>query len=393
LGVFLGATMALGCSVAGVGTSVTPGQDAAMPEGGVTRDLVTDVLPPDSTGPDAARADTAAAEASPDNAPPGLDARADSLTQPPATWVGPPVIVGVGQGGRRILSRDGAKWTGDFQDSKGTADPTKNFAAVAYGNGLVVAVGGGCVGATCTGRLATFNGDKWTDVTLPAGQSWLSGVAYGNGIWVAVGASGPMLTSTDGKRWIQKGTAPGNLRAIAFGSVGGAQMFVAAGEKSLCWRSADGQSWTNMALLFPNDDPPVTIQSLAIGDSVVAAAGDRGRRSRSTNGVDWAPVGLGGNDLPSIVYADRMFFAYALPPPPPQFGVVWISANAAKDWDALTIDGPAQAVAAGVIANSRLFVGATGGTIKTSTDGRGWTTQLFSAVDANAFSAFTFVTF
>jgi hypothetical protein len=91
-----------------------------------------------------------------------------------------------------------------------------------------------------------------------------------------------------------------------------------------------------------------------------------------------------------VVYADHTFFAYALPPPPPLYGAVWISSNKAQSWEAVTIDGPSQAVATGVIGNSRLFVGATGGTIKTSSDGHGWMIRLVGAADANAFSAFTF---
>jgi hypothetical protein len=311
--------------------------------------------------------------------------------------MGPPVIVGVGQGGRRIVSRDGFDWTfSDIQDVKGAANPTKNFAAVAYGNGLVVAVGGGCTGTaatTCSGRLATFNGATWTEVALPAGQSWLSGVAYGNGVWVAVGAAGPWLISSDGKRWSQKGNIAANLRAVGFGNVGGTMMFVTTGDKSFCWRSLDGQMWTNMIQLFPNDDPIPTLHSIAIGDNVVVAAGEKGRRIRSTNGIEWNTNTLagGGNDLPSVVYADHMFIAYALPPPPPANGAAWISANAAQTWDAVTIpDGPSEAVATGVMGNSRLFVGATGGTIKASADGRGWMIRLVGAADANAFSAFTF---
>jgi len=311
--------------------------------------------------------------------------------------MGPPAIVGVGQGGRRIVSHDGNAWDVlDIEDVKGNSDPTKNFAAVAYGNGLVVAVGGGCTGATgtnCSGRLATYNGATWTEVTLPAAQSWLSGVAYGNGVWVAVGASGPWLVSSDGKRWTQRGMTATNLRAISFGNVGGTMMFVTAGDRGLCWRSLDGQSWTNMALLFQNDDPIPTLHTIAIGDNVVVLAGERGRRIRSSNGIDWLLPASGGDDVPSVVYADHMFFAYVVPPPAPAHGVAWISANAAQTWDPVTLDGPGGAVATGVIGNSRLFVGATGATIKTSNDGRGWANSLAGAADANAFYAFTFAGF
>jgi hypothetical protein len=398
LSLLLGSTclVGVGCAVAPTGPGAAPSEDAGAPEALVSRDLLTD-------GPAEAGLDGAPTEVGRDagaDTTPAPDA-SDAGPLPPPSWMGPPVVVGVGQGGRRNVSRDGLKWdTMQVQDLvKAGGDPTKNFAAVAYGNGLVVAVGGGCTGttaSTCVGRLATFNGATWTEVALPAGQSWLSGVAYGGGIWVAVGAAGPWLISMDGKRWMQKGNIAVNLRAVVYGNVGGTMMFVTTGDKSFCWRSLDGMSWTNMAQLFVNDDPIPILHSLAVGDNVVVAAGEKGRRIRSTNGIEWNINTLagGGNDLPSVVYADHMFFAYAVLPPPPAYGSAWISANAAQSWEAVVIpDGPGGAVATGVINGSRLYVGATGGTIKTSSDGRGWTTRLLGQADANAFNAFTFAGF
>jgi hypothetical protein len=387
-------TALLGCSVAGGGTNAATA-DAATPERSIAPDVLAD-RPSDLASIDTARPDTAAADAGRDASPTPPDA-GDAGPKPPPSWMGPPVIVGVGQGGRRIVSHDDVGWNvSDIEDVKGNTDPTRNFAAVAYGNGLVVAVGGGCTGATgtsCAGRLATFNGATWTEIALPAGQSWLSGVAYGNGVWVAVGAAGPWLVSSDGKRWTQRGAIATNLRAVAFGTVGGTMMFVTAGDRGLCWRSLDGQNWTNMAQLFPNDDPIPTLDTIAVGDNVVVVGGERGRRSRSANGIDWLFPQTGGDDLTSVVYADHMFFAYVVPPPSPAHGVAWISANTAQAWVPVTLDGPGQAVATGVIGNSRLFVGATGGTIKTSGDGRGWTSRLVGAPDANALYAFTFAGF
>jgi hypothetical protein len=390
LGLILGASIAQACAVAPAGTGDpapgTPQRDAARDEK-PSAIVLTDGPPPEaSAGPDAAAPDGGVDAAPSDTAPPRPDAGGD--VAPPAGWSGPPVIVGVGQGGRRIVSRDGIDWSRlDIQDAKGNADPTKNFTAVAYGAGLVVAVGGGCsTPTTCAGRISTFNGDKWTEVALPAGQSWLGGVAYGNGVWVAVGAAGPMLVSMDGKRWTPKGNAPmANLHAIAYGSVGGTSMFVATGERSLSWRSFDGMTWTNMMQLFPNDDPPVSLHTVVIGDGVVVAAGERGRRIRSLNATEWTYAAGGGNDLPSVVYADHTFIAYA------DNGLAWVSSNGAVSWDFVTVvDAPTQGFATGVLHDSRLYVGAQGGTIKTSTDGRGWTKRKIGQADDNAFTAFTF---
>jgi hypothetical protein len=375
---FLAGTIGPGCTItpAGTGTYVVPQQDAA-PADGPSPPAITPDTAPDLVAVDAARPDLALDTTTGDT--PRADGAADGV--PASGWTGPPVIVGVGQGGRRTVSRDGVTWT---TMDLGGADVTKSFAGVAYGNGLVVAVGGGCTGTTCIGRISSFNGDKWTDAALPAGQSWLAGVAYGKGVWVAVGASGPTLVSSDGKRWIQKGPIANNLRAVAFGDVGGSSTFVTTGDRSLSWRSVDGQTWTSMGALFPNDDPPVSLHTIVIGNGVVVAAGERGRRIRSVNAMEWMSAAGGGNDLPSVIYADHMFFAYA------DNGLAWISANDAQTWElVVVIEPPNQAFATGVLGDSRLFVGASGATIKTSTDGRGWTTRVTSA-DTNGYAAFTF---
>src|SRR3954469_22887579 len=218
LGLFLCASAGLACSVTRDGTQVMPsgGRDAVSDEAAALPIVGTDAARLDAEGGDAGQPDGATPDAA-DAAPPRIDGGAM-----PPSWLGPPAIVAVGQGGRRVVSHDGITFNvGDSFDVAGNGDPTKNFAAVAYGNGLVVAVGGGCVGTRCAGRIATYNGDKWSEVALPVTQSWLAGVAYGNGVWVAVGAAGPVLTSSDGKRWTPSKTMiAANLRAVVFGKVG-----------------------------------------------------------------------------------------------------------------------------------------------------------------------------
>jgi hypothetical protein len=330
----------------------------------------------------------------PDSGPDGgidvrvADAAPVDMAAPPPNppgWMGGPLIVGVGVGGRHIVSRDGVEWTGDGQDVKGSADPSKNFQAVAYGGGLVVAVGGGCAGTTCAGRISTFDGATWTAIT-PAPKQPLGGVAYGQGTWVAVGATGPALFSTDGKHWTAASTPlPAGVRAVAWGLVGTTSMFIAVGDNGLRARSVDGKTWTDIAQNFPMSDTPVALHTVVIGDKVAVAGGEGGRRIRTMNGVDWANVALGGEDIPALVYADHMFLGYATN------GTAWVSTNSAQSWDFITIvGGPKQSFAAGVLGGSRLYVGAYDAIIKTSPDGRGWTQRRFAAPDENAFTAFTF---
>src|SRR6185436_4298879 len=238
----------------------------------------------------------------------------------PPGWIGGPQVVAVGQGGRRVVSPNGLDWTGDLLDTPGDRDPTKDLLAVSYAGGLVVAVGGGCVGAACAGRIVTFDGDRWPEATLPS-RGWLGAVAYGNGVWLAAGAAGPALVSPAGTRWTARGSLPGHVRALAFGSFGGTQAFVAVGDGGLRARSADGQTWTGVAQGFPGSEVPLSLRSVAIGDGTVVAAGEMGRRIRSRNGIDWTDPAAGGADLASVVFADRTFLAYAVN------GIVFLSGD------------------------------------------------------------------
>jgi hypothetical protein len=334
---------------------------------------------PEAGRPDAPR-DGGAPEVAPDVTPPP-----DMGPPAPAGWVGPPLIVAVGQGGRRVVSRDGLTWTGDTQDAMGNADPTKHLNAVAYAAGTLVAVGGGCRGTMCLGRVVTFSGDKWTEATLPPGQSWLAGVAFGNNQWVAAGATGPMVVSPDGKKWTQKGSGPTQVRAIAYGNVGGTNMFVAVGDNALRMRSLDGQTWTDARQGFIGSDEPVSLLSVAIGEGAAVAAGDGGRRIRTVNGVEWADPAAGGmGGLPSVVHSDRNFLAYS------SDGVVYVSPDGGRNWMAQTgINAPSHSVATGLVGGVRIFVGARGGIIKTSGNGVAWTDRL-STAGANTLAAFGF---
>jgi hypothetical protein len=375
----LACVLGAGCELAQSGVTNPmsfPNRDAAEgPDGAMV------VVQRDGAA-DTARLDGRDAGAPPDSAP--ADTLQPDMGPPtPAGWVGPPLIVAVGQGGRRLVSRDGVVWTGETQDAVGAADPTKNLTAVTYAGGTLVAVGGGCKGATCVGRCVTFNGDKWTEAVLPAGQSWLGGVAFGNNVWVAAGAPGPIVTSPDGKKWTQKGTAPTQIRAVAYGAVGGTNMFVAVGDNGLRMRSVDGQMWTNQVQGFPGTDDPVALLAVAIGEGVAVAAGDGGRRIRGTNGIDWTDPAAGGTiALFSVVHGDRAFFAYS-------DNTVYVSSDSGRTWmPQVGVNPPGHSVATGLLNGARIFVAARGGVIKTSTNGVAWTDRLSGT--GNTFSAFGF---
>jgi hypothetical protein len=342
-----------------------------------TADSGAPVLPQGMSADAAVPADAATApEAAPPEPRPGSG---------PPGWQGGPLVVAVGQGGRRVHSANGVDWTGDVRDVPGDRDPSKDLRAIGYAGGLVVAVGGGCTGAQCAGRLVTFDGARWSEVPLPAERGWLSAVAHGGGVWVAAGAAGAALVSSDGKRWSARGTLPANVRALVHGNVGGTAMFIAVGDNGLRARSTDGQSWTSVVQGFPGADDPVSLRAVAIGNGTVVTAGEQGRRIRSRNGSDWTDPAAGGNDLASLVYADQTFLAYA------DNGIVFLSPDDGRSWNPqVLVDPPRHSVTTGMMSGSRLFVAARGEIIMTSSNGLAWSTRFDGGIDVNTLNAFVF---
>src|SRR2546423_1444106 len=69
----------------------------------------------------------------------------------------------------------------------------------------------------------------------------LSAVAYGNGLFVAVGDFGTIETSSDGVTWTVRHAQAATLSGVAFGN----DRFVAVGSDGLTLNSQDGINWAN----------------------------------------------------------------------------------------------------------------------------------------------------
>jgi hypothetical protein len=323
--------------------------------------------------------------------------------RPPAVsaWVGPRLVVGVGLGGRRTMSRDGMTWGTEVQDERATGESAKTFHDAAFGKDILVAVGGGCPNGACVARVSTFNGDHWTDRALPADAVGpLTGVAFGEGAFVAVGPAGTVITSRDGKAWtslrpLPIGGAPSapslkGARKIAHGQVGGAGIFVIVGDGGLRSRSTDGVAWSAPIRGFPGASEEVNLLAVEIGGGVVVAGGTQGRRIRSRDGLDWTDPALGGVPLTSIVFAQGTFMAYG------EAMSAWVSTDGGVKWMPQTLISPPSAgVETGMMGSARLYVGysqmsSMGAVIKTSTDGIAWTHTYRSNPDTNALVRFVF---
>jgi len=118
------------------------------------------------------------------------------------------------------VSSIASAWSTSASSPAAGALPAANFASLAYGNGVLVAVGG----ASGTGTAASSGdaGATWISRTPTAlsGGSY-SAVTYGNGTFVAINTGGTVSSySTNGLAWSAGGALPASTTwtAIAYGN-------------------------------------------------------------------------------------------------------------------------------------------------------------------------------
>jgi hypothetical protein len=164
--------------------------------------------------------------------------------------------------------------------------------------------------------LVSFDGDSWTDATLPAGTpsnivpSVLWDVAYGNGRYVATATSDSgqagMLESNDALIWrtVPQASLQGKLwTGIAFGS----GIFVAASQAGDTATSTDGINWivqkTSVGIPSGANTIYPALQKVSFhsglssfvvgGNTRNEGSGDMGTVYVSTNGTSWVKRNTG----------------------------------------------------------------------------------------------------
>jgi hypothetical protein len=154
----------------------------------------------------------------------------------------------------------------------------------------------------------------WTEQTSGTSTD-LNAVAYGQGLWVAVGDSGMIRTSPDGVTWtVQSSPVTNNIRCITFGK----GLFVAglewtAGSPYNLVKSSDGISWTAVS---------VTGGAFVIKDPIVSIATNRNNwvgtpssantdlfATSSNNGNTWGTsiVGPVPNNITAIAFINGQY--------------------------------------------------------------------------------------
>ncbi len=163
-----------------------------------------------------------------------------------------------------ITSLGGTAWTRLTSSSFSSS-------AVAYGNSLLVACGGGQV-------YISTNGITWNRSSLGGGETSFTDLAFGNDLFLAVGGHagrGGIWTSTNGTTW--RGRLSDYLvRSVRYG--GG--MYIAVGDKGTLKTSADTTTW-----IARDSGTTNNLLGVAYGGGVFVAVGSGGTILSSLEGT------------------------------------------------------------------------------------------------------------
>jgi len=221
----------------------------------------------------------------------------------------PGIYVGVGYGGRRIVSHDGKEWEIAAEWAAMGGDDSDNLMGLVYARGLFVASGGGtpkrdkAVGGHI---LVSRNGKEWREVYTARFR--VHPVLFGNDRFVAGGPGRNVLYSADGETWKEgaKLTAKeaSHYRYGAFGN--GLFVFIgnAGGNSPVTWVAVtrDGEKLDHIA----TDLPPV--RGLTFANGRFVAIGPDGLRMASSDGKEWKQHAREeGQDLNWVVWTGKEF--------------------------------------------------------------------------------------
>lgn len=220
------------------------------------------------------------------------------------------VFVGVGYGGRRVVSTDGQTWTVAAEWAEKGGDDSDNLLSVVFAQNKFVAVGGGTPKRekTIGGHILTSkDGKEWKEVYTAKFR--VHPVLHGGGRFVAGGPSRNFLYSADGETWKEGAklteSKASHFRHGAFGN--GVFVFIgnAGGNSPTTWVAVtkDGEKLEHIAIDLP------VVRDLTFADGKFVAVGPDGLRMSSTDGKKWEQTKQDGADLNSVVWTGEQFLA------------------------------------------------------------------------------------
>jgi hypothetical protein len=168
-----------------------------------------------------------------------------------------------------------ANWTSS------TTLPASNYTALAYGNGLYIAVGGTSTAASST------DGNTFTARTIQTlGSGTWTDLAYGNGTFIAI-PTGSNATSftTNGITWTVGGNLPSSTTwtSIAYGN--GRFVAIASGGRTSAYSLDKGLSWVAAPIGLPSSQ---TWSKISYGQGLFfAVAQGTSVAATSPDGITW----------------------------------------------------------------------------------------------------------
>jgi hypothetical protein len=200
-------------------------------------------------------------------------------------------------------------------------------AAIAYGVGVWVVIGGTASGASSTTAAS------WVARTLPTTSGTWSSVAFGAGRFVAV-STGAQATaySTNGSTWVAGGNLPSSTTwtSVAFGN--GRWVAVASGGRTTAYSLDNGLTWTAATPGLPSSQTWVNIK-YAQG-VFVAVANSSTVCAVSSDGISWYSRTMPGSST------NWQGLAFGNPGNVP----LWVSVSATSGTTAASINTGARAL-------------------------------------------------
>jgi hypothetical protein len=214
------------------------------------------------------------------------------------------LFVYAGAGGLLATSTDAVTWT---PQSSGT---TENINNIKYANGMFMFVGDNGALATSndavnwqmrdskiTSQINTilYTGDQYviagaggrTALSRDSGMYWdpsvrpfnLNGVNSYNDLYIAYGTNGSLLTSTDGKYWIDRtsGTSS-SINSLMYNN----GLYIYVGDGGMVATSPDLDNWT-----FQTTSTTNNIRTINFINGEYVISGDNGELSISTDLINW----------------------------------------------------------------------------------------------------------
>jgi hypothetical protein len=187
----------------------------------------------------------------------------------------------VGSGSRWVVS---GFWADDYWSDNGTdwfktatSIGTQSGGAVAYGNGLFVAIDGD-VGHPL---WLSADGNMWRRIPVPGAVEGFQRLRFAGGLFFALGREGRFATSLDGSVWTIRSTGGSEWpQDVAYGN---GTFVMAAGSRT--YVSADLQTWTPSEVATGDQQ----IRGVVFGRGVFVGVGafNDGSIQTSTDGLHW----------------------------------------------------------------------------------------------------------